>query len=82
MLCAPSMEAVLQWRREQEWRLARDRAALGLPEPEMLGDQAMLKFVRHYERLTLHALKTLPQKADVTIWWNDKHVIDKSEIAK
>ena len=61
ILQAPGFEQVLEWRSLQEQKL-RERAgedASGLMDPE-----AIARFIQHFERLTRHCLKTLPQSAD------------------
>lgn len=58
VLLAPSFEIVRVWRDEQE-RLLR---ALGAARA--LSAEALQRFVAHYERLSRHALTTLPARAD------------------
>lgn len=58
MLKAPSFEHVLQWRSEQEAKLARRHAA---NTPGHIMDAAQLaRFVQFYERLTRWSLRDLP----------------------
>lgn len=59
MLRAPSFDCVASWRLEQEQRLAAKQDA----RPAMNAGQVQ-RFVQHYQRLTEHALATLPAQAD------------------
>ena len=74
MLQAPSFEQVLTWRSLQEEKLKRHRAALfdadtsGVMNSEEIG-----RFIQHFERLTRHALNTLPQKADWVFHLDSQH---------
>lgn len=67
-LATPDFTTVCGWRRQQEQalraRLARSNrgASAGL-----MDDAALTRFMAHYERLTRHALATLPERADLTI---------------
>jgi len=74
MLQAPSFEQVFAWRSLQEEKLKRHRAALveadtsGVMSPEEIG-----RFIQHFERLTRHALNTLPRKADWVFHLDSQH---------
>lgn len=62
-LQAPDFAAVAPWRLEQE---AGNAAAA--PDGHALMDAAALdRFIAHYERLTRHALRVLPARADVVL---------------
>ncbi len=65
LLQAPSFDAVFEWRWQQEQRLSKqfqqdhpDRLDPTMSRPEVAN------FILHYQRLTEHALKTLPDRAD------------------
>jgi D-glycerate 3-kinase len=58
LLEAPSFEVVLDWRLEQERKLAA-RTGHGMSETEVA------RFVAHYERLTRAILAEMPARADV-----------------
>ncbi len=58
----PDWEAVLRWRRQQECETA---AAARGPARHVLDEAGLLRFIQHYERLTRHALASLPGRADV-----------------
>ena len=74
MLQAPSFEQVFAWRSLQEEKLKRHRAARGdadtsgVMSPEEIG-----RFIQHFERLTRHALNTLPGKADWVFHLDSQH---------
>ena len=68
LLQAPSFDAVFEWRWQQEQRLSEqfqkdhpDKTDPTMSRSEVTG------FVLHYQRLTEHALKTLPDQADF-VW--------------
>lgn len=61
LLQAPSWNTVTRWRDEAEWPL-RARG-----EPYAMDEEEMARFLQHYERLSRHALATLPAKADMIV---------------
>jgi D-glycerate 3-kinase len=61
MLQAPDYAVVARWRDEQERALRRRNA------PRALTPTALKRFLMHYERLSRHALKALPARADLRI---------------
>ncbi len=69
MLQAPSFEQVLEWRLEQETKLAerhKGNASLSI----MSRDQIQ-RFIQHYQRLTEHALESLPKKVEPLFHFSD-----------
>ncbi|MXW74012.1 MAG: kinase [Gammaproteobacteria bacterium] len=75
MLRVPNFEKVLEWRRLQEKKLrhrlrgeSRKRA-----RPPGMSDGEIAHFVQHYERLTRHMLKTMPDYADAVIDVDESH---------
>jgi D-glycerate 3-kinase len=68
LLQAPSFDAVFEWRWQQEQRLSEQfqRDHPDKPDPTMSRSE-VTDFVLHYQRLTEHALKTLPDQADF-VW--------------
>ena len=68
LLQAPSFEAVFEWRWQQEQRLSEQfqKDHPGKPDPTMSRSK-VADFVLHYQRLTEHALKALPDQADF-VW--------------
>jgi len=69
VLQAPSWEIVRRWRGEQEQELLARHAPLAM-------DAATLeRFLAHFERLSRHALATLPALADTCVEYDDdRHV--------
>ena len=67
MLKAPSFEQVFKWRCEQEHKLIeslhKDPNKLTKVSSTM-SDEQIFEFVQYYQRLTEHALKTLPSSCD------------------
>ncbi|MET0332392.1 MAG: kinase [Dyella sp.] len=64
VLQAPNWEVVRYWRDQQEQHLRQRNAPLAM-------DAAALdRFISHYERLSRHALKTLPENADSVVEFN------------
>ena len=61
MLRAPSFDAVLAWRQEQERKLA---ARVG-HAPGIMAPGEVAAFVQYFERLTRHCLRSLPGHMDV-----------------
>lgn len=57
-LQAPSFAVVERWRGEQEQCLRRRHA------PQAMDAAALTRFIAHYERLSRHALRMLPPRAD------------------
>ena len=68
LLQAPSFDAVFEWRWQQEQRLSEQfqKDHPDKPDPTMSRSE-VTDFVLHYQRLTEHALKTLPGQADF-VW--------------
>ena len=60
-LYAPDFDSVYRWRGLQEEKL-RERA--GTDGVAVMDDAQLRRFIGHYERLTRHALATLPEQAD------------------
>ena len=65
MLKIPTWEMVYHWRKRQEQQLAARSSGTGI-----MGETELRRFIMHYERLTRHQLKTLPQIADLTLELN------------
>lgn len=67
LMAAPDWEAVLGWRIQQEHEL---RAAS--PDGSaLMDDDAVVRFVSHFERLTRHILANMPQRADLVLRLNE-----------
>lgn len=69
VLQAPSWDIVQRWRGEQERELLARRAPLAMDAV------TMQRFLAHFERLSRHALATLPALADSVVEYDeDRHV--------
>ena len=68
LLQAPSFDAVFEWRWQQEQRLSQQfqQNHPDHPDPTMTRSE-VADFILHYQRLTEHGLKTLPDRADF-VW--------------
>jgi D-glycerate 3-kinase len=67
LLQAPSFEVVLDWRREQERKLRRRLARDGADASNAMGDEAVARFIAHYERITRWILAEAPGRADIVV---------------
>ena len=77
VLQSPSFEVVSQWRWQQEQSLIAERtSAAGAPHAGMQPAQ-LARFLQHYERVSRHALRTLPALADRVLRLDEqRHVLD------
>ncbi len=68
LLQAPSFDAVFDWRWQQEQCLSQQfqQDHPDKPDPTMSRSE-LADFILHYQRLTEHGLKTLPDRADI-VW--------------
>ncbi len=74
VLQAPSWEIVRRWRGEQEQDLLARHAPLAMDAP------ALERFLAHFERLSRHALASLPALADTVVEYDDdRHVTGLSQ---
>ena len=69
---APSFDCVLDWRIEQERKLALslgadpDRRAAA-PGRRLMSDDEIAHFIAHYERITRRLIEALPARADILV---------------
>lgn len=71
-LAAPSFDAILRWRLEQEQKLADKSPS---DSAGLMSEQQIRKFIQFYERLTRANLATLRKTADVVFELDDSHSI-------
>lgn len=64
MLKAPSFDCVLNWRTEQEEKLAKQQQESFNPHKKVMSKKEIHNFIQYYQRLTEHILATLPAKMD------------------
>ncbi|MFK7958349.1 MAG: kinase [Lysobacterales bacterium] len=69
-LAAPDFDSVRRWRIEQEQKLRQSSPdnSSGIMSASQIED-----FIQHYQRLTQHNLKTLPNFADVHVMFDQHH---------
>ena len=68
LLAAPDWDTVLDWRIEQEHQLrAANPGGRGV-----MDDDAVARFVSHYERLTRHILAEMPDRADLVLQLDER----------
>jgi D-glycerate 3-kinase len=79
MLKAPSFEDVYAWRLEQEKKLsaATDKVKKtdNTKQSGIMNEQQIQRFIQHYQRLTEHALETLPSSCDHVFELNSDRAI-------
>jgi len=71
-LRVPDIDCVRRWRwqQEQDTAGAASSTAVGLQTRTQLD-----RFIQHYERLTTHALRVLPERADVLLTLGEDHAV-------
>ncbi len=69
-LKAPSFDAILHWRLQQELKLAEKSPA---DSAGLMNKDDIMRFLQFYERLTRVNLATLPGKADVVFHLDESH---------
>ena len=74
-LQAPSFECVYEWRTLQEEKLIQSLAQSNeeLDSSKVMSPDQLKRFISHYERLTRHALETMPQQADFLLKLQEDH---------
>jgi len=77
MLKIPSMEHVFEWRLLQEHKLQQSLADKPAAARHVMSDQAVRRFIMHYERITRASLEEMPARADVVLELNDQHQVCK-----
>ncbi len=73
MLKAPDFANVLEWRLQQENKLKQKSDYSN--GNKLMSKEELLRFISHYDRLTRHALQTVPTLADVVYQLNDRQGI-------
>ena len=80
LLAAPSFDCVYQWRQKQEAKLRDQRQhQQSTATSGIMDDQALSRFIQHYQRLTEHMLRVLPQRANTVFTLNALHQITGSK---
>lgn len=76
MLKIPEWEMVYHWRRKQEQQLIESNPN----GSKVMDDDALQRFIMHYERLTRHQLIEMPQWADLVLQLNKEQRIEKVSV--
>ncbi len=77
LLAAPGWEPVFEWRSQQE----RETAARNPHGVGVMDEDALRRFMAHYERLTRHALEVLPSVADALLCLDLAHSVRVERLA-
>jgi D-glycerate 3-kinase len=82
MLKVPSFESVYKWRAQQELKLTTllEEQQAEMEEVTIMKKRELMRFIQHYERLTRHMLKLLPNRADLVLNLNNKHEIIHADV--
>lgn len=67
LLAAPNFAIVQRWRTEQELALQAQLRINGKSTAGTMSEEAITRFIQHYERLTLHILNEMPARADLVV---------------
>lgn len=71
-MAVPNFDCVRRWRTEQEHQLI---AAGNTARGQGMNDAQVAEFVQYFERITLHNLAVLPQRADVVLRLGQDHQV-------
>lgn len=74
MLKAPDFDSIRRWRIEQEAKLAASNTSDSAAS-QIMGKNALIRFIQHYERLTQHNLSEMPDSADVVLTLDKHHQV-------
>ncbi len=78
MLKAPNFDSIRRWRIEQEAKLVNNNnwnrnTSNNTPTSKIMDEDTLIRFIQHYERLTLHNLYEMPERADVVLTLDNHH---------
>jgi len=73
MLKIPAFEKVVEWRTLQEDKLSQTSNKKAASQT--MSSTEIRHFIMHFERITRHTLREMPQRADVVLDINDNHQI-------
>jgi len=71
-LAVPDFDTIFRWRLQQENETAR---AARVATSALMDPARLRRFIQHYERLTRHALRVMPDRADVVLDLGPEHQI-------
>jgi D-glycerate 3-kinase len=72
-LQAPDFDCVHRWRLQQERGNNARELARAAEQSRLMDAGQLQRFIQHYERLTRHALRVIPQRADAVIRLGPDH---------
>ncbi|MBV1930458.1 MAG: phosphoribulokinase [Porticoccaceae bacterium] len=89
MLKAPDFDCIRRWRIEQEAKLAASHTSnkntsnkntsnkntSNKASSKIMDEDALIRFIQHYERLTQHNLSEMPDRADVVLSLDKHHQV-------
>ncbi len=76
MLLPPGFECIREWRGEQEEKLRQCFVSRGEPLPAgVMNDEALNRFIMHYERLSRWMFEEMPARADLVFTMNREREI-------
>lgn len=73
----PDFDAIHRWRAQQE---TENALQAGAQQGTPMDAASLRRFIQHYERLTRHALKVLPESADVVLQLGHDHEIQQHRL--
>ncbi len=76
MIESPSFEVVEGWRTEQETKLRAER-----PKAHAMPDAAVVRFVKHFERVTRHILDEMPGRASAIVRLGERRELKELHFA-
>ena len=79
MLRAPSFETVFNWRREQEEKLIARLGDSAQHHSGIMSAQQVADFIAHYQRITEHSLREMPERADHLFQLDDQRRITSAQ---
>lgn len=79
MLKIPDMKNVFEWRLLQEQKLQHSVKQNAGKAQHIMSEDELIRFIMHYERITRNNLAEMPDRADLVLFLNDKHQIDRIE---
>jgi D-glycerate 3-kinase len=77
VLQAPNFDCVYDWRLLQEHKLQARLTEQGKPLHRLQSPAQIRRFIAHYQRLTEHALCSMPSHADCLLWLNQDHLFER-----
>jgi len=79
-LQAPSFSSVLGWRQLQEEKMIAKLQSQGKSIAKAQTPEQIERFISHYQRLTEHALQSMPKRANYLLWLDKSHQFNKLEL--